>query len=75
MLIKKKDYFEEDIQKLTDLLSQDFSLHQKFLIERELRVLQSPLTGQPNSTHFLEFYFKDNRDWALIHDLRIETEN
>jgi hypothetical protein len=73
MLIKKKDYIEEDIQKLTDLLSQDFSLHQKFLIERELRVLQSPLTGQPNSTHFLEFYYKDNRDWALIHDLRIEN--
>ena len=73
MLIKKKEYFEEDIQKLTDLLSQDFSLQQKFLIERELRVLQSPLTGQPNSTHFLEFYYKDNRDWALIHDLRIEN--
>jgi hypothetical protein len=73
MLIKKKDYIEEDIQKLTDLLSQDFSLDQKFLIERELRILQSPLTGQPNSTHFLEFYYKDNRDWALIHDLRIEN--
>jgi hypothetical protein len=73
MLIKKKELIEEDIQKLTDLLSQDFSLHQKFLIERELRVLKSPLTGQPNSTHFLEFYYKDNRDWALIHDLRIEN--
>ena len=73
MLIKKKEFIEEDIQKLTDLLAQDFSLHQKFLIERELRILQSPLTGQPNSTHFLEFYYKDNRDWALIHDLRIEN--
>ena len=73
MLIKKKEFIEEDIQKLTDLLAQDFSLHQKFLIERELRILKSPLTGQPNSTHFLEFYYKDNRDWALIHDLRIEN--
>lgn len=73
MLIKKKELIEEDIQKLSDLLAQDFNLHQKFLIERELRILKSPLTGKLNSTHFLEFYYKDNRDWALIHDLRIEN--
>lgn len=73
MLIKKKEFIEENIRELTDLLSQDFSLNQKFLIERELRLLQSLLTGQPNSTHFLEFYYKDNRDWALLHDLKIEN--
>ncbi|MBW2412432.1 MAG: NERD domain-containing protein [Deltaproteobacteria bacterium] len=73
MLIKTKDLIEEEIYQLNDLLKQELSLHQKFLVERELQILQSGLNGELNSTHFLNFYYQDNPDWAVIHDLSIEN--
>lgn len=73
MLIKAKEFIEEEIEQLKNFLSQDISLQQKFLIERELRLLQSSHTGELSSTHFINFYYQDNRDWAVIHDLSIEN--
>ena len=73
MLIKTKELIEEEIYQLNDLLKQELSLHQKFLVERELQILQSGLNGELNSTHFLNFYYQDDPDWALIHDLSIEN--
>jgi hypothetical protein len=72
MLIKKKEIIAEDIQQLTELLAQDLTFQQKFLVERELRILQAPLKAELSPIHFLNFYYKDSPDWALIHDLRIE---
>lgn len=73
MLIKNKELIEEEIYQLNDLLEQELSLQQKFLIERELQLLQSGLNGELTSTHFLNFYYQDNPDWAVIHDLSIEN--
>ena len=73
MLIKNKELIEEEIYQLNDLLKQELSLHQQFLIERELQILQSGLNGELNSTHFLNFYYQDSPDWAVIHDLSIEN--
>jgi hypothetical protein len=73
MLIKDKELIEEEIYLLNDLLKQELSLHQKFLVERELQILQSGLNGELNSTHFLNFYCQDSPDWAVIHDLNIEN--
>lgn len=73
MLIKNKELIEEEIYQLKDLLKQELSLHQKFLVERELQILQSGINGELNSTHFLNFYYQDSPDWAVIHDLRIEN--
>ena len=73
MLIKTKELIEEEIYQLNDLLKQDLNLHQKFLVERELQILQSGLNGELNSTHFLNFYYQDSPDWAVIHDLSIEN--
>jgi hypothetical protein len=73
MLIKDKELIEEEIYQLNDLLKQDLNLHQKFLIERELQILQSGLKGELNSTHFINFYYQDNPDWAVIHDLSVEN--
>jgi hypothetical protein len=72
MLIKEKEIAADDIQQLTDLLSQNLTLQQKFLVERERHLLQAHLKAELSPIHFLNFYYKDSRDWALIHDLRIE---
>ena len=73
MLIKEKELIEEEIYQLNDLLKLELNLYQKFLIERELQILQSGLNGELNSTHFLNFYYQDNPDWAVIHDLSVEN--
>jgi hypothetical protein len=73
MLIKNKELIEEEIHQLNELLALDLSLKQKFLIERELRILQSAQNGELCSTHFLNFYYQDSRDWAVIHDLYVEN--
>jgi len=73
MLIKAKELIEEEIEQLKNFLSQDISHRQKFLIERKLRLLQSSHTGELSSTHFINFYYQDNRDWAVIHDFSVEN--
>ena len=73
MLIKNKELIEEEIHQLNDLLKRELSLHQKFLIERELQILQSGVNAELNSTHFLNFYYQDSPDWAVIHDLSVEN--
>jgi hypothetical protein len=73
MLIKNKEFIEEGIEQLTGLLSPELSLQQKFLVERELRMLHSAQNGELSSTHFLNFYYQDSRNWAVLHDFSIEN--
>jgi len=72
MLVKEKELVEDDVHELENLLSRDLNLHQRFLVERELCKLQAPQKGDLCSTHVLNFYFKDSRDWAVIHDLVVK---
>jgi hypothetical protein len=73
MLVKNKEFIEEGIEQLKRLLSPGLSLEQKFLVERELRMLQSARDGEMSSTHFLNFYYQDSPNWAVLHDLNIEN--
>jgi len=72
MLIKEKDQNQQQIDYLTDLLDRDFPEVQKRLIERELKCLYSGDKGEESSAYYLNFDFANNKNWALIHDLRIE---
>jgi len=72
MLIKEKDKNQQQIDYLTDLLERDFPETQKRLIERELKCLYSGDKGEESSAYYLNFDFANNKNWALIHDLRIE---
>jgi len=72
MLIKEKDKNQEQVDYLTDLLERDLSEDKKRLIERELKCLRSGDKGEKTSAAYLDLDFKDSKNWALIHDLRIE---
>jgi hypothetical protein len=73
MLIKNKEFIQEEIEQLTGLLSPELSLQQKFLVERELRMLHAARNGEMSSTHFLNFHYQDSPNWAVLHDLSIEN--
>jgi hypothetical protein len=73
MIIKDRDPAEKAVAQLTDLLSLDLSSTKKFLVERELKRLNPTGNGGKTASHFINFYCADCPDWAIIHDLKIES--
>lgn len=73
MLIKDRDPAEKAVAQLTDLLSLNLSSTKKFLIERELKRLNPEGNVARTASHFINFYCADCPDWAIIHDLKIES--
>ena len=73
MLIKDRDGRNGTIGELKDLLSLNLSPRKKFLIERELRNISPGDDGGRDAVRFINFYCADSRNWAIIHDLKIEN--
>ena len=72
MIIKKMDSKQEEIAELTALLNRKLTPYQRFLIERELRAIRSGVSGEKDSAYYIDFYFGNSKNWAVIHDLRLE---
>lgn len=72
MIIKHKDNREEDIQELNHLLTLALTNNQRFLVERELKCLKAGERNEETSAYYMNFAYKDEKNWALLHDLRIE---
>jgi hypothetical protein len=72
MIIKKMDSKQEAIAELTALLKGKLIPYQRFLIERELKTMRSGVYGEKDSAYYIDFYFGNSRNWAVIHDLRLE---
>ena len=75
MLIKKRDSKQSEIEELTTLLSFPLPENKKFLIERELRFIKSGDQGENDSSYFIDFHFGSSKNWAVIHDLRLEVKD
>lgn len=75
MIIKKRDSKQAEIEELTTLLSFPLPENKKFLIERELRFIKSGDRGENDSAYFIDFHFASSKNWAVIHDLRLEYKN
>jgi hypothetical protein len=73
MIIKDRDPAEKAVAQLTDLLSLDLSSTKKFLVERELKRLKPTGNSARMASHLINFYCADCSDWAIIHDLKIES--
>jgi hypothetical protein len=72
MILKRKDSCEEDINELKRLLKLNLSAKQRSLVELELKATMSGNSGEGSSAYYLDFAYKDSKNWAVIHDLRIE---
>ncbi len=72
MVIKKRDSMQAEIAELTMLLSVPLPENKKFLIERELRFIRSGDRGENDAAYFIDFHFGLSKNWAVIHDLRLE---
>lgn len=74
MIIKDKDDCQDQIDFLTDLIERDLPADKKSLIDRELKNLYSGNKGEETTAYYLDFDLKKTKNWALIHDLRIEHD-
>jgi Nuclease-related domain len=72
MIIKKMDSKQEEIAELTALLKGRLTSNQRFVIERELKAIRGGFSGEKDSAYYIDFYFGDSKNWAVIHDLRLE---
>jgi hypothetical protein len=72
MIIKKMDSKEEEIAELTALLKGKLTSYQRFSMERELRAIRAGVSGEKDSAYYIGFYFGRSKNWAVIHDLRLE---
>jgi hypothetical protein len=72
MIIKKMDSKQEAIAELTALLKGKLIPYQRFFIEKELKTIRSGVYGEKDSAYYIDFYFGNSRNWAVIHDLRLE---
>jgi ribosomal protein L37AE/L43A len=72
MIIKRADSKQEEIRELEGLLKGKLTSYQRFLIERELKAVRSGVYGEKDSAYYIDFYFGNSKNWAVIHDLRLE---
>lgn len=72
MILKQKDSRDDDIKELKRLLGLKLTAKQRSQVERELKCLQSGERNEKNSAYYLDFSYKNSKNWAVIHDLRIE---
>jgi hypothetical protein len=72
MLIKERDNHNGDVESLQSLLECQITAKQRFLIEREIKCIDSGVRGEESSAYYIDFRYKDSVNWAIIHDLRLE---
>jgi len=72
MIIKEMDSKREEKEQLRQLLKGQLTDKQRFLVERQLRNIEAGERGEKDSAYFIGFYFGKSKNWAVLHDLRIE---
>jgi len=72
MIVKRIDSKQKEMAELTMFLKNEFNPYRRFLMERELKAMKSGVHGEKDSAYYIDFYFGNSRNWAVIHDLRLE---
>ncbi len=74
MQIKVADGKQSDLDALTALLLRtDVDARTRDRIAQEIRTIGAGDKGERDAAYEIEFHMRDNRNWATIHDLRLEV--
>jgi hypothetical protein len=75
MLLKTADDKTEDIRVLEALLHRaDVDIRQRRAIQDEIWAIRLGAKAESDAAYQLDFDLRDNKHWAVIHDLRIDVE-
>jgi hypothetical protein len=73
MIIKSRDDSRGALAAIKGLLALDtISPAQREGLDEELTWLKRGIEGEKEAAYLIDFELKDSKDWAVIHDLRIE---
>lgn len=73
MLIKSAEDRDSDIKILESLLNHlAASALTKRSIEKEIRTIKAGVKGENDAAYQINFHYGNGKNWAVIHDLRIE---
>jgi hypothetical protein len=75
LLIKERDNRDADLAELRKLLDREITTKQRFLIEREMKFLGSGVRGEDSSAYYIDYHYKNSKNWVVIHDLRVRYED
>ncbi|MEM0981277.1 MAG: nuclease-related domain-containing protein [Cyanobacteria bacterium P01_H01_bin.58] len=74
MILKEKDSIDKNLEKLENIKELPNLPQDKLAkVEKEIKLLRSGNKGEQDSAYFIDFYYKESRNWVVIHDLRIEN--
>ena len=74
MLIKRKDDLTHTVAALTALLDlKTLTDRQTDEVQEELYRARAGAKGEKEAAYHIDFRLKDTNNWAVIHDLRLET--
>ncbi|WP_027707824.1 nuclease-related domain-containing protein [Zooshikella ganghwensis] len=71
MIIKAADSIHEHIQQLEYIHSLGLNNIQSRQVQIWLKSLKHDYQVEKNSAYFIDHHFSDNKDWAVIHQLRL----
>jgi hypothetical protein len=75
MIIKEADDKSSDIAMLESLVAvPDAGLNVRDRIQQEIKNIKSGLKGEREAAYEIDFHFGSSKNYAVIHDLRIEVE-
>ena len=75
MLIKAATDRSQDLETLQSLLaSPSITASTRALVDKEIRNIRAGAKGEAEAAYEIEFHHKASRNWAVIHDLRIEHQ-
>ncbi len=73
MIVKEADDRRRDIRALENLLALDpGDMERQYRIGDQLRNLAAGAKQERDAAHLMQLHYGNSRDWAVIHDLRIE---
>jgi len=75
MIIKEKDASTSEASKraLEDILQQNLSREKRSLVEKEIFAITRGQKGEKDAAYLINFDFGNSKNWAILHDLRIEA--
>lgn len=75
MLIKSADDKSKRLKLLEELLhSPVLDSKQKGWLHKELKNLRTGIQGEKDAAYYIDTYYRDSQNWAVLHDLRLKID-
>ncbi len=74
MLIKEKDPIDDAVRTLEAIINTPhLPAHVVSRARKELQMVRAGDRSERDAAYYIDFHYRDSKNWAVIHDLRIEV--